>query len=203
MNSIDPLLKEKHLGDLKTLLKIYWSNKPMYKSQYFWIAICASVLSILFASLLQISRFEILEFLAHQAISIIPSVLGFNLGAYIILISLNSTNILKELTEPNVEQGEEYSFYQKMSSVFAFSLLLQATTLVFGIIVSMVINLCNSIIIGNVIAEITNILSQFFLCFVLSYSFLLIGQIVLNVFNFGQVLHFFIRMDDIDGNNTK
>ncbi len=203
MDSIDPLLEEKHKGDLKTLLKIYWSNKPMYKSQYFWIAICASVLLILFASLLQISRFEILEFLVHQAISIIPSVLGFNLGAYIILISLNSTNILKEMTEPNVELGEEYSFYQKMSSVFAFSLLLQATTLVFGIIVSMVMNLCNSIIIGNLIAEITNILSQFFLCFVLSYSLVLIGQIVLNVFNFGQVLHFFIRMDDIDGNDNK
>jgi transcriptional repressor NrdR len=61
MNSIDPLLKEKHIGNLKTLLKIYWSNKPMYKSQYFWIAICTSVLSILIVQFLQISQVEILE----------------------------------------------------------------------------------------------------------------------------------------------
>ncbi|WP_297101806.1 hypothetical protein [uncultured Draconibacterium sp.] len=195
MNATDKLLKETHNGNLKTLLKIYWSNKPIFKSQYFWTAICVSTLSIIFASLLQIPKFDILKFLAQQATSIIPSVLGFNLGAYIILISLNSTNILKEMTEPNIEEGEKYSFYQKMSSVFAFSLLLQTTSLVFGIIVSTVINLCSSIVIGNIFAEIMNILSQFFLCFVLTYSLVLIGQVVLNVFNFGQVIHFFIRTE--------
>ncbi len=50
----------------------------------------------------------------------------------------------------------------------------------------------------KIIIVIFKIIKKFLL--VIFYS---IGQIVLNIFNFGQLLHFFIRLDRLEKNNNK
>jgi len=110
---------------------------------------------------------------------------------------------LDELTDPIEEKGEKYSFYQKMSSVFAFSILLQALTLIIGFIFWLIIDVGRNVEIAYSVAEILNFIALFTLCFIMSYATLLICQIVLNVFNFGQVQHFFIRINNIDKRNSK
>lgn len=198
MNSFDEHFLKIHHGDLTTLLKIYWENKPIYKSPYFWVAFFLSVLAVSLPLFVSISKYEAIELLANNAISVFPSILGFNLGGYILLISLNSSKILNEVTEPNLEKGEQYSFYQKMSSVFAFSLLLQALTIVCGILLITIIKIGRSHEVDYWLAEVINSFVLFIMSFIISYSTFLIGQIVLNIFNYGQVLHFLIRLDKLE-----
>lgn len=199
MDSFEKQFQKIHRGDLSTLLKIYWENKPIYKSLFFWGSLFLSVIILSISLFVSISKYEAIELLANTAISVFPSILGFNLGGYILLISLNTSKILDEVTEPNLDHGEQYSFYQKMSSVFAFSLLLQAFTIVCGMILIFIIKIGKSHEINYWIAEFINSIVLFFMSFILSYSTFLISQIVLNIFNYGQVLHFFIRIDKLEG----
>lgn len=198
MDSEKNFFKELHKGDLRTLLNIYWENKPIFFSKYFWIASSCSITSTIISHIFSDSKLELIVFLAKQTISIFPGILGFNLGGYILLISLNSTSILNELTNPVEENGERYSFYQKMSSVFAFSILLQALSLIMGFAFLMIVEIGKSIYIPYNISEIVNFMALLFFSFVVFYAIMLICQIVLNVFNFGQVQHFFIRINNIE-----
>ena len=200
MNLVKDQFKELHKGDLRTLLRIYWENKPIYKSQYFWIAVTCSITAIVLPNLIPISKIVFIELLANKAISIFPSILGFSLGGYILLISLNSTDILNVITEPTDEK-EKYSFYQKASAVFAFSILLQALSIIIGLFIVLIIDIGDTIIVFYTIAEILNSIALFISIFVMSYALLLIVQIILNIFNFGQVLHFFIRVENLEKEN--
>jgi hypothetical protein len=202
MNALKENFKKKHNGDLSTLLKIYWENKPIYKSQYFWIAFICSMISIVLPNFITISKILIIDFLANKSLSVFPNILGFSLGGYILLISLNSREILDVLTEPADERKDKYSFYQKASAVFAFSILLQTLSLIIGLVFVLVIEVGNSSFVSYKIAEILNSIALFILVFVMSYAILLIVQIILNVFNFGQVLHFFIRIDNLEKENN-
>jgi hypothetical protein len=196
MDTFNKRLKRIHLGDLKTLLEIYWENKPIFKSGFFWSSMILAIVTIFLPSFVLISKIEIIRFISDNAITIFPNILGFNLGGYILLISLNTSNILDELTEP--EEGKDFSFYQKMSSVFAFSILIQVSILIFSLISLFVMHIGEGVYVNYWLAEILNYLSLFISSFLLAYSTLLIFQIVLNIFNFGQVIHFLIRMDNID-----
>jgi len=198
MESFEEHFKEIHRGDLSTLLKIYWENKPIYKSPYLWVSFIISIITFSFPFFIPISKNEAIELLGNTAISVFPSILGFSLGGYILIISLNSSKVLNEVTEPNLAKGEKYSFYQKMSSVFAFSLLLQALTIVCGMILIIISKIGKPIILNYWIAESLNSIALFFMSFIISYSTLLIGQIVLNIFNYGQVLHFLVRIDKLE-----
>jgi hypothetical protein len=198
MNAFEENLKNSHKGDLLTLLKIYWENKPIYKSQYFRISILFSAVILIVSFFDNFSKIEIIKFIANQAIDIFPNILGFNLGGYILLISLNVKDILTELTEPDDSKGENFSFYQKMSSVFAFSILLQISLLIVSMIFTLIIEFAQNIFINDLLSNVLNSIALFLLSFLLSYSTLLIFQIVLNVFNFGQVLHFFFRVENLE-----
>jgi len=200
MTSLDKYLKRIHIGDLKTLMKIYWENKPIFKSGYFWSSIFLAIIAVFLPSFALISKIEIIRFISDNAIAIFPNILGFNLGGYILLISLNTSNLLDELTEP--EKGKDFSFYQKMSSVFAFSILVQVSVLIFSLVCLLVINIGEGVAVDYWFAETINYTSLFISSFLLAYSTLLIFQIVLNIFNFGQVMHFLIRMDILDKSHS-
>lgn len=198
MDSFEEHFKKIHRGDLKTLLKIYWENKPIYNSPYFRASFAISLFSIILPIFFPIQKLEVIEFLANSAVAIFPSILGFNLGGYILLISLSTSKILNEVTEPDQEKGEEYSFYQKMSSVFAFSLLLQAFSLICGIALTMIIKIGKGHEIVHWLAETINSFVLIMMSFIITYSTILIWQIILNIFNYGQVLHFFIRIERLE-----
>lgn len=191
--------KESHKGNLSTLLRIYWENKPIWKSYFFWAAFISSIIIQTIIFLTSESYLPSIEFVCNQMLSIMPNILGFNLGGYVLLIGLNSQNILDEITEPNPEANppERYSLFQKQSSVFAYSILIQACTILIGYVFKGIIHLGVSPV-SNSIADIVNFIGFWIINFVSIYAVLLIAQIVLNIFNFGQILHFFIRLECLE-----
>ena len=196
--------KESHNGNLRTLLRIYWENKPIWKSYFFWAAFISSIIIQTIILLTSKSFLPSIEFVCNQMLSIMPNILGFNLGGYVLLIGMNSQNILNEITEPNPEAipPEKYSLFQKQSSVFAYSILMQASTILIGYIFKGIIHLGVSPVSNN-IADVVNFIGFWIINFISIYAVLLIAQIVLNIFNFGQILHFFIRLERLEQEKEK
>lgn len=196
MESPEGRIKRLHLGNLRTLLKIYWSNKPIYKSEYFVFSVATALIIVLIHLVLSINSKNSIELISNICIEVFPNIIGFNLGGYVLLISLNAKELLVELTEP--EDKSEYSFYQKSSSLFAFSILIQISTIITGLIFILVASLSSNILLPELYAKIVNSLALLFLSFIFCYSTVLIIQNVLNIFNYGQIIHFFTRMDEFD-----
>lgn len=196
-NIIDPEeYKKEHKGNLKTLLKIYWNNKPIWKSYFFWTAIILTLISQVVIVLTSASFYDSINYVANQMMSIMPNILGFNLGGYVLLIGLNSQNILDEITEP--VKPSKYSLFQMQSSVFAFSILIQASSILIGYIIMGIMNLGANIFLPVELAKTINFIGFILLNFISLYSLILIGQIVINIFNFGQILHFFVRLERLE-----
>lgn len=185
-----------HKGNLHTLLKIYWSNKPIWKSYFFWSAVFLSVITQLVVFCTNTSFFNAIEYIGNQMLNIMPNILGFNLGGYVLLIGMNSQNILDEITEP--VKPSKYSLFQKQSSVFAFSILIQASSILISFLLLGAIHLGENVVLPAFIPAFLNFVGSLFLNFISFYSLTLIGQIVLNIFNFGQILHFFVRLDRLE-----
>src|SRR5688572_18787831 len=129
-NNFAEQYKKIHKGNFKTLMSIYWSNKPVYYSIYFWVAIILTLVINIFVFVIGSSFMSNIEFFSDKMTSIMPNILGFNLGGYVLLIGLNSQSILDEITEPIGDN--KYSLFQKKSAVFAFSIIIQAASILLG-----------------------------------------------------------------------
>lgn len=185
-----------HDGTFRSVLRIYWENKPIWKSWCFKWALISSVVILASVFIANQETLKILLLISTLMCSILPNILGFNLGGYVILITLNSSSILKEITDPT--KGNKYSTFQHLSSVFAFGLLLQSTALIFSYLVLILHETFLEKSFSEILATTINSTVLFMSCFVCAYSLLLIIQIVLNIFNFGQIIHFFTRIEKIE-----
>lgn len=182
-------LKNKHKGNFNTLWKIINLNKRLLKSIQIRISILVAVLLFALSIYNNINILEMINSLSGRIISLIPNILGFNLGGYVLFVGFNNETILKQISD-NDDEG--YSFYQHMSSIFAWSILVQAITLVIAFFISIIIDFNINSNCGVCINKIV-----IFLLFFLSvYSILLIVRIILNVFSLSQVIHFFVTTDN-------
>jgi len=184
-------LKKKHLRNFRTLWEIYNQEKRFKKSPYMRLAAGISVLVLIIIISLKIDYLNSLSNITDKLISILPNILGFNLAAYALLITVNSYKIIKDLAEDN---GEKYSSFQQISSVFAWSVLVQAITLITVFLVSIFI----SFHINSRFADVINSIILLTILFLSFYSMFLIVGIVFNVFSFSQILHFLIGADKLE-----
>jgi hypothetical protein len=178
-------IKNKHNGGFKTLCIIYFKNGRFIKSKQMWSSIIITfVLSFILLSLIDSTRIlEILNKSILKIVSIIPTILGFTLTGYALLLSFSSSEFMDKITDQN---DEGYSFYQHFSSIFAWSIIIQATTLFIAFIISVV----SDYNLDCQYAEIINGCVFVIIMFFSLYSLLLVSRLVLNVFSFGQVIQF-------------
>lgn len=180
---------------------IYRSNDGLLKSWALIISFVCAFASIVSAFLLGKDLFKLIIYTSEQMVNIMPDILGFNLGAYVLLIGLNSQNILNEITTPM--KGERFSLFQKMSSVFAVSILIQAIALILSYSALTIIEISSSVRVNYYVAIAVNTLVFFILCFMSYYAMLLIAKIVHNIFNFGQMLNLYISIDFADSKEVE
>ena len=129
-----------------------------------------------------------------QVITIVPNILGFLLGGYALLMGFSSDNIIKIMSKSN---NNKATLYQKQNAVFAIAL--------FALFVGLIISLFVSLILKAKIRipysycqyfpiEMFNYVVLTLLCFILFYSIFAIKDMVINVFNFGQLVHYTINI---------
>jgi len=195
-------IKNKHDGSFKTLCSIYFKKERFLKSkQMRYSLIITVVLSLgLFFFIEPTNIIKILDSTINKILAILPNILGFTLTGYALLLSFGSSEFMDEIT---IQDDEDYSFYQHFSSIFAWSIIIQATTLFTAFIISIASDYNLNWQYGEILNGSVFIIILFFSI----YSLLLVSRLVLNVFTFGQVIQFHYTVkkiaSDIEENNKK
>lgn len=195
-------LLKKHKGDIPTLWQIYVSDRKFFKSKYFLLSFISAFIALLLGTFSNISYYELILKVANLGISLIPSLLGFNLGAYILIVGFGGTEILSIITKP-LEQQKKFSFYQKLNGVLGISVITQIITLFCAFSLNVWDNLqlgidCNyDLKIVYWWATLINTLVYFILIFLSFYSILLLISVVKHVFMFAQTIHFCITVNKL------
>lgn len=172
--------KKKDNFGVRAIIKNY-SVKSLLKGGKYPLLISIIVMLIcLFSKGIDI---QLIEGASDLIISIIPSLLGFVLSGYAILIGFGNITIIAKK-----QKDDKPTLYQKISAVFAVGLIMQVLLLGFTFFVKLVIkqDIVNPI--GGVfIYYATNYFTFFSLVFGLFYVTYMIKDLVVNVFNIGQI----------------
>lgn len=144
--------------------------------------------------------YEILTDVTNMALSLFPNLLGFCIGGYALIIGASNIDILRKLSKP-LGDYEELSIFQILSSVFAMSLVIQCLTLFAAYIVHIVIAMEL-----EALTELSGVIvNMSFIFLILAFtcmSILLLYYTIINIFNFGQIVHFSVRFDEEMNNES-
>jgi hypothetical protein len=141
----------------------------------------------------------LLKMFIDLGISILPNLLGFNLGAYALIVGfLSNEKLLQALCVKNEE--EQSDKLEDISGVFAMNIVVQAFTLFWCFIgksfmavstdatFMKFVTMFDLPILYTLGANLIYLLATFFL---ITYSILLIIQSVINIFDFSQLFNHF------------
>ena len=174
----------------ETVFKLYTRKKFWEPSKR--PLTCTLVVLPVFIFSTQTSLFFISE-ITNLIITIIPNVLGFLLGGYALLMGFSGSNIVETMSK---SKDNKPTLYQKQNTVFAVALFALFIGLVAGLIVELILKA--QIIVPLPYADYLPI-EQFnygilsLLCYILFYAVFAIKDMVINVFNFGQLIHLKIK----------
>lgn len=176
-------LEESHKGGFLVLYKIYSQHNRLKKSKPLRYSIYLNIIGtiIVFIFRRQIDSYELITSLCSNVIPILPSILGFTLTGYVLLIGFGSVDFVKSIT---CQDDCGYSFYQHISSVFAWNAIVQSITLIAIFIFSIIAEQRIEIIYANVVNSLVSVLMSI----LIFYSLFLIVRLVLNIFHFGQMV---------------
>jgi hypothetical protein len=189
----DELIKQ-HQFSYKGIFYAYdW--KEIKKSKSFRYSIILTLVCQAFRFFGILDSFENFQFWVDKSVSIFPSMLGFNLGGYALIIGFGNSELMKSLT--TVAPNKKVSSFQMLSAVFAFSILLQLLSFIFAFLSDYFIKLgfsTNSLF----LSELINTFFSSILILISLWSLLFIPILVFNIFSFGQAYHFSLTRQRIE-----
>lgn len=189
-------LKERHLYSIKGVFPKYIIKKFLSSySTYVSIGI-AIILYLLIIFFQQNNTFEILKEIIELTLNLLPNILGFCIGGYALIIGIGNIEALRKMSSP-LQKRDNLSFFQILSSVFAGSLVLQCITLLLSFIINIILKL-EIPAISNQIATIINSVVIVSVLFLSVLSITLLYYTVINLFNYGQSMHFLIRLEKVE-----
>lgn len=186
-------LKNRHQYSIRGIFSKYIIRKFLYsRSMLISIAITA-VLSFLIICFRFKNTFDLLEEIIDITMDLIPNILGFCIGGYALIIGIGNIDALKKMSSP-MKKRENLSFFQILSSVFAGSLILQCITLLLSFVIKIFLKI-EIPALSNSIAIVINSLVIIVILFFSTLSIVLLYYTVINLFNYGQSMHFLIRLE--------
>jgi len=188
MNDVQNPLITQHEPGLKGLWHLY--PRDLLYAGLIWPIVIATILLVSFV-LAQLDSQKLVTSIIDATVSVMPSLLGFLLGGYTILISFANSNLLKSLTSK--PGNSSISVFQKVSCVFALTILVQSATLLLALIGRF--SMLNIIKISSHNTFAINTLSYvnyFFayaLLMMLLYTVIAFKDILSNIFSLTQLFH--------------
>jgi len=185
------MAKSKNFG-IKAILEIY-NLKLLFNGAKLPLII-TSLIVVCFCVFDKVDK-EIISTVVDLVLSIIPSLLGFVLSGYALLIGFGNIEVIaKKPQQKNGETSEKPTLYQKVSTVFAVGLIMQIFLLVFTFVLKLILKIDLPCMNGvNWVCDVINYSVFAVLVFGLIYVTVMIKDLVVNIFNFSQVQHFFIN----------
>lgn len=133
-----------------------------------------------------------------------PSIIGFVLTGYALIIGFSDTELVGEMACVEVDE-KGHSYFEVVSSIFAVVLGVVVSTYIAACLVSYVLELQISWPFDDNCADCFNTLCFFIFLFIFYYSIFALLDIIVNVFNIGQyanaVAHNKLKDEDVRRNN--
>lgn len=170
----------------KGVIKVY-PNTNLRKSVR-WPVIITFILFVV-TVVFDCNYYEINKSLCNGIMSSLPSILGFSIAAYALILGFSANKILLELFKK--KENQEPSFFQVISSTFAIMNLALLVTL-FGALIGIVflnVGFPNDWNVSMCFVSFINAVGTFLLIFLLSYSCKTLLDVIVNVFNFTQFIN--------------
>lgn len=188
-------LLSRHQAGLKGIFNKYTREK-FYKSNYFWFSLILSLLLVIVLACVKRDEahvYMLIGDLASVVLTAFPSLLGFSLAGYALIIGSINIGVLGRMSKP-VKEMDRMSYFQFVSSVFALSVLVQCVTMLFAFVVHVIIKQ-KWVMVAGISSYWVNFLVYFLLLFLIIESLVILGNTVVNIYSFAQSLHFCVRMD--------
>jgi hypothetical protein len=197
-------LKETFITGLSAVFKIAGYKKTFFSVWFTKFPIYISVaVSIIFYTL-DVDYYQGIIELKNLMINFLPGILGFTVAGYALMVGFIHGDMLDKITEPTGDSN--YSTYQKMSATFAVNVILQGFALIIALLAHLIIFIdTNSSSLITTPSNWLDLINIFFFL-VLTYwffiSLFMVIQIVLNIFSFSQLHHYFINKRKVDKENN-
>lgn len=174
-------------------------SKPL-EPLTFKLALLLSTIFVITIFWLDVSIYEAILIIKDSCINLLPGILGFTIGGYSFLIGFIQPDLMNKISEPRGDTV--FSLFQKASASFACNILIQAIALIIAYIIHFIIFI-DSLAKKDFdipIWMITFMNSAGLIIVTISFSLSLavILQLVLNVFNFSQLHHYFINKQKLE-----
>lgn len=131
------------------------------------------------------SPIALMNKVADIIISGFPSIIGFVLTGYALIIGFSGTELVGKMACIEVDQ-ERHSYFEVVSSIFAVVLGVVVLTYIIACLVSYVLELQVLWPFNNKYADCFNTVCFFIFLFLFYYSIFALLDIIVNVFNIGQ-----------------
>lgn len=126
--------------------------------------------------------------------TIMPSLLGFVLGGYAIIIGFGNEKFMKSTAK--ISEDEPISYYQTFSSVFAFSILCISFSLVISFVFYLIGLIDPIFYASDYLIDVINYIGLFILIFAVTYAIFQIPVMIINIFSFSQTHHINLVMQN-------
>lgn len=181
---------------IKKVLLSNWINITPLVSAFFIVIICF---------LLNINPYIVLIEIKDIMLNFLPGILGFTVAGYSFMIGLIHAGMINKITEP-FDKESNFSLYQKSSATFAANIIIQAVSLViaysFHLFIFFDKNKNLNININNIYLSLINLFALLTISYLFTISLLMIIQVIINIFNFSQLHHYFVNKEKLE-NKTK
>jgi len=138
--------------------------------------------------------------LNDQLLSLLPNLLGFNLGAYTLFVGFGGRELLLIISD--YKDKNNRSLYQKNSAIFAFCIMIQFTTLLISYCLKIFLELKITAPTAE-IARITNYSVIVILLFLSLTSLYVLKDLIVNIFNLSQKYHMLLFYEKLKNKATK
>lgn len=168
--------------------KFLWKNyskKNLWKGT--WRALLCSIPAILALSFTEKPFYESIGEISNLIISSFPSLIGFILAGYAVLIGCSGTDLIKPLCKLN--EKSDISHFQNISATFAVVMIGLISTFLIGFLVSIVYKAEVYFWFASGYS-VFNALIVFILTYMAIYSIWSLCDITVNVFNFSQYINY-------------
>lgn len=177
-------IKRDHPTSYRGIIRAY-SWRDIKESRPYIFSLVLSLLFLLLVCFSSKNLYQMIEFWKNQILSILPNLLGFNLGGYALIIGFGNTDLVSSLTKK--KKGKP-SVFQKLSGIFAFTLVLQSFAFLLAYIIDVFMEL-EFYALSYTIYIIVNSIVLSLISFLGFWSILILPNLVINVFTLGQMHH--------------
>jgi hypothetical protein len=171
-------------------------RKGTFKKFPFWLSVILSAgICLSLICLSPEKSFRYLKDSTELILSFFPSLLGFSLGGYALVVGFSNLDLIKAGAKP-----DKHSVYQILNAVFSLCIFLQVMTTLLSFVVSWIIkvNLFDlTTTKTGIIGDATNSIVLLLMVFSSVYSLLLTPYVVTNLFTLSQVNSSFLTIQKL------